>query len=569
MNNESRINNYFDKVKQNPPLIPIEKVHQIISRPDAMARLKGKTNNLLKFTIMTSIIAFIITAVMLWPTQNEKSQIPKEQIPAQTQTVSTAVVKSNTKVNSLKQSQSSSAETSAEKQNISDAKPQNEIENNMSVPLAKEAKTYEDRDQKVNIDSIQPVDRSKFILRLSNEELEKIGFQITDSSVIFKNSSPIGSIDIDYNCFAKNYSMGKKAAPKANPLKENTFHSFYPVVETDLWFREDGFSYIKQGTFESNNDTLLPIQIPLNELFGDQYPDRILWFNVTRELIQLLPLNYHPIANQIMELKKIKRLVNNGNLVNYLPKSLFYDIRFINLSEAELKKFGFSFDKEVKCEIKYDDYSFYFIADSRGIYSYSNGIIPEWDKNIVLPSFISDTLGSFLPIEKSTAEVFKENAFNRFIPIRINLNRIAPNFSILYWYTPTDAFFNALPERISKDLRKEYNYITAEDKSTLEKPECKYFDECKNTLKVSRFKVFPNPANDRITVTFTLPGAITGKISLVDLAGHEQKILQPKTSFSKGTQQLEFSINEVPEGIYLLLLYADEGIQTQRIIVTR
>ena len=91
------------------------------------------------------------------------------------------------------------------------------------------------------------------------------------------------------------------------------------------------------------------------------------------------------------------------------------------------------------------------------------------------------------------------------------------------WFYPSDAFFKALPERISNDLRKEYNYITAEDKSQLEKPVCKYFDECKNTLAVSKFKVYPNPANNTATISFTLPEAVDGRITLVDLSGRERR----------------------------------------------
>jgi hypothetical protein len=72
MNNENKIDNYFERVKQNPPLIPIEKVHQIINSPGAKARLKGNPRNLLKFTIMTTIFAVMISAVLFWPREDSK-----------------------------------------------------------------------------------------------------------------------------------------------------------------------------------------------------------------------------------------------------------------------------------------------------------------------------------------------------------------------------------------------------------------------------------------------------------------------------------------------------------------
>ena len=144
-----------------------------------------------------------------------------------------------------------------------------------------------------------------------------------------------------------------------------------------------------------------------------------------------------------------------------------------------------------------------------------------------------------------------------------------PKEDVVFWFLPTDEFFNRLPQNISKDILSEYNYITAEDKSQLEKPVCKYFDECKNTLAVSKFKVYPNPANNTATISFTLPEAIDGRITLVDLSGRERQVLQPQTNYSKGSHQFYVDVSSVPEGIYLLTLYSDKGVQTQRLIVAR
>jgi hypothetical protein len=144
-----------------------------------------------------------------------------------------------------------------------------------------------------------------------------------------------------------------------------------------------------------------------------------------------------------------------------------------------------------------------------------------------------------------------------------------PKEDIVYWFLPTDEFFNRLPQNISKELLGEYNYITAEDKSTLEKPECKYFEECKNTLQLTDFKIFPNPANYRVSVSFTLPETIDARITLVDLAGREKQVLHQQSHFAAGKHQLDFDLSNVSEGIYLLTLYADKGVQTQRLMVAR
>lgn len=164
-----------------------------------------------------------------------------------------------------------------------------------------------------------------------------------------------------------------------------------------------------------------------------------------------------------------------------------------------------------------------------------------------------------------------EKDFKTLLPVVMKRNTFdnQPKGNFVFWFLPTDEFFNRLPKGICNELLNEYNYITAEDKSALVQPECKYFDECKNTLKVSNFKVYPNPASANATVSFTLPEAINGRITLVDLAGHERQLLKPQTSYAKGQHSINVDLNNVPEGIYLLTLYTNKGVQTQRVIVVR
>jgi hypothetical protein len=65
-----------------------------------------------------------------------------------------------------------------------------------------------------------------------------------------------------------------------------------------------------------------------------------------------------------------------------------------------------------------------------------------------------------------------------------------------------------------------------------------------------------------------LPKAINGRISLVDLAGRERQVLLPETSLSKGFQRFGFDLSGVSEGMYLITLYSDQGIQVQRLMVS-
>jgi hypothetical protein len=303
------------------------------------------------------------------------------------------------------------------------------------------------------------------------------------------------------------------------------------------------------------NDTLLPICIPPG-LLQQNSVEFFLWFTVTDDLIQRLPANNEEIKEQFRQRKQIKKLFPNINLVNYSPPLLFDPTTVIDLSREELMNLGFSVSKTN--ELYFDKWK---VGDRM-----------HKEVDLYFP-FITDLKGDWIVnLDKNKGLGYDELCFDNVIPIVIRRDSF-PELSLfgdhVNWFKITEDLFNLLPERISNDLRKEYDYVVAEDKSQLEKPECKYFDECKNTLVVNGFKAFPNPASSRVSVSFTLPEAIEGRITLVDLAGRERQLLQPQTNYSKGSHQIDLDVSNVPEGIYLIALYSDKGIQTQRLIVTR
>ena len=73
MNEGKRINSYFDGVKQNPPLFNMDKVNQLLSEPKAKAKVEKGRRNLIRFTIMTTLFAIIISAFLLWPDAREET----------------------------------------------------------------------------------------------------------------------------------------------------------------------------------------------------------------------------------------------------------------------------------------------------------------------------------------------------------------------------------------------------------------------------------------------------------------------------------------------------------------
>jgi hypothetical protein len=281
--------------------------------------------------------------------------------------------------------------------------------------------------------------------------------------------------------------------------------------------------------------------------------------------------------DELVKYKNFKKANIQKNLITYSSPFLLDESKTMKLSEKELEKLGFSFyadstiytGKNSRCQLKV---SFSERNSSIQTMQYDELQIPELNKGS-LALFVTDEKGNplfgslgLLPIIfPEEGEIIKQIPL--LVPVEVTVS--GRYESLIFWFLPNDNFLKSLSEEVSTDLQAEIEYITAEDKSAMVKPVCTYYEECKNTLELTNFKIFPNPANYRVSVSFELPETIGARISLVDLAGRERRVLQPQTQFAAGPHQLEFDLSSVAEGIYLLTLYSDKGVQTQRLMVVR
>jgi hypothetical protein len=540
MKDENRIYTYFDRVKQNPPLMDIEKVRQIIGKAEVKVKTKKGRRNFLKFTIMTTIFAVIISAALIWP--GEKFQNTNDQI---IKNISLESVETNKTIENI-----TNREVSGDKEDNSkkEEKYQQKIGTDTISRLTPE-KTGNLETFSFDSNSFKTIEGNLKMVIADPSLLERLGFQIRGDSLIYKNKTT-QNIEIRYNFNFDIYTH--------DPY-EFTHNDFYLIAESHPSDRFFSFNWsilpYNDNSFQMANDTLLPICITPG-LVRQNSVEFYLWFTVTDDLIQRLPTNNEDIKEQFRQRKQIKKFFPNINLVNYSPPLLFDPTSVIDLSREELMNLGFS------------------VSETNGLFfnKWEVGNRMHKEVDLYFP-FITDLKGDWIVnLAKNKGLGFDELCFDNVIPIVIRKDSF-PELSLfgdhVNWFKITEDLFYLLPERISTDLRKEYNYITAEDKTNLEKPECKYFEECKNTLKVSNFKVYPNPANNQATVSFTLPEAINGRITLIDLSGRERQVLQPNTNYSKGSHQVEVDLSNVSEGIYLITLYSNKGIQTQRLIVLR
>jgi hypothetical protein len=174
--------------------------------------------------------------------------------------------------------------------------------------------------------------------------------------------------------------------------------------------------------------------------------------------------------------------------------------------------------------------------------------------------------------DKNTTEYFlKKSQF--LIPILLR-NKDFPEYlseNQIFWFEPSAALFDSLPESIGHQMALEYNYIIADKEKKLQLPAstCVFFETCKSTLDIADLRLYPNPAQLNVTIDFTLSKSVSGWISLVSISGTALKFLVPATTFSEGKNSFNVDISDILPGIYLVLLTTDKGFQTQRLIISR
>jgi choice-of-anchor B domain-containing protein len=78
---------------------------------------------------------------------------------------------------------------------------------------------------------------------------------------------------------------------------------------------------------------------------------------------------------------------------------------------------------------------------------------------------------------------------------------------------------------------------------------------------------FPNPANDRISVPFSLEKITQVRVSLYDGLGREVKLLANDT-YDAGTHQWEATVTDLAPGIYTIRILAGEAATTTTVAIT-
>ena len=86
-------------------------------------------------------------------------------------------------------------------------------------------------------------------------------------------------------------------------------------------------------------------------------------------------------------------------------------------------------------------------------------------------------------------------------------------------------------------------------------------------LNAFDLNVFPNPLNDKATITFNLQGKYNVAVGVFDIIGKEVMSLSNKSELSAGTYSLPLNRSSLRSGIYFVKLNVDGYSVTKKVIV--
>lgn len=83
--------------------------------------------------------------------------------------------------------------------------------------------------------------------------------------------------------------------------------------------------------------------------------------------------------------------------------------------------------------------------------------------------------------------------------------------------------------------------------------------------EVQEFKIFPNPASEEINISLKLEKPTDVEMQLYNSLGQKIKeVLEEK--LTAGQNKIDFSVEDIPEGVYYLKIYTNENEFTRKII---
>jgi hypothetical protein len=556
------INLFYERFKLLPEYFELERVRQLVNNPDAKAmhsvKIKYKPS---KFIIMTSafIVGVAAVIILLTPKNTNQDQVSLNNIQIETENPMPVIENNQNEI----QTETLESQNYPTKEPILKIKDLSIIERTPNPP---EPKTALENQQSSNLQIVIPqdsgypfnwpcdtmIDRETMLIKLSLEELLEIGIIVKNGKSHYHNITPNEHHDWEYTNL-----------PESERI--TTHNDYYSWAISSLSCDE---YTLGSPDFYSVIDTLVPIIVEAEKT-------KIYWFTPTQSLFDILPARYSNIQETINNLRYLKKTCLQKSFINYWTQgeSIFDEINLLELTKDELRRLNFKISEDMLVISGENDINRIELHSNSGSYIKGNSDSMDYPPN-PFPMVITDTIGRrryIAGVDANRESVNRDYLLanmNTLIPIKVRLSEIIPprNETLVFWFYPTDEFIDALPDEIKDDLRSELDAI---NKGTAGNTKCTYFEVCKSTLFLEDIKVYPNPANQVVTISFSLQESIEGRISLVNISGVQVKELVSKSIFNSGFNSFTTDLSDISPGIYLISIISEKGFKTQRVIISR
>lgn len=200
-------------------------------------------------------------------------------------------------------------------------------------------------------------------------------------------------------------------------------------------------------------------------------------------------------------------------------------------------------------------------------------------KRLLAEEFNDSTAKSVIQKDSDRWSVYSQAYQNRIlmnylVPVEIKFpyfkstDSSYDQISEVLWYLPTKEFVEALPERYRNVLSRELKAIEMiESGKMMPEEACKglsgeetFFELCKlSSESVKDITVYPNPFNDNGKIKFFLLNDRIVNMTIHDVSGNYIKTLLNWEKLQKGEQIIDFDMNGLQSGIYIINISTDNS----------
>ena len=613
MKEKDSLNKLFEHARSEKPIIKSDQVEKLLRSGKKVSAKKIKLGtsgrglfNPLNLIIMISTIA-IITAFFTIFSGNPEEPSKASQI----KKIQETLIKS-TGLNP----EAGNDQASNKKNNNSKEEPKN-----LGAPVIKpEVLIPAELGELLNGDTLIRGE----VLHLTKEELSRLGFLFNMDGFFYLNKVEQGYMNFysdkdpesKLEGWSSTFGVGKKPI---NQKKDITEFSFYPARITgtggeQLHDYSTGVSTASRYSKDFYDDLSVPVYFPGRWFADENTGDRIIWFHVTEDFFTLLPLEkVDATKNRIELVEKLHEISRNetGNFVNYeLPGLNIKKVNPILLRGNSIGDLGLKLSQNgIVYRYQFEDsYVTLGLYDEGSSFkSSANAEAQElrFDRDYDTPMLGATKLNGeysvgisveFYPEITDSVDFFS-NIHDVSVPIRFvddSLPEVVRN--TIFWYFPTEEFFECLPDSIGIPMAKEYNLNVApklrgsdinsnslvvitgvlmaekEQKSTSEEAiPCEYFPSfCEGLPGLDMLNIYPNPASDMINVEVTISRGKSLDYRVFDLSGRLMiDDVETKEYQDAGLYKQQIDVSSLKEGFYLLVLTDEKGAKMTRRVIKK